>query len=130
MTGEIDERTRAAIAIHNREQGLCGCGRPPKANCKSCAKCLASAREATKRRRKLKGHCRHCGKPKLERTAICAACKPVAQRHQNTYREGKVARGICYRCLQPATDGRFCFVHAEKNRATARAYKQRKRAGG
>lgn len=123
-----EKSRRAPIAIKHRNAGRCGCGRPPKPGCKSCQICLTKARDATKARRKLPGHCRHCGR--RSSVTICAVCKPRHLKSQARWRQNRKARGLCKSCPLPTEKpgASYCKSHSDRNRARARAYAATKRA--
>lgn len=126
MSG-VKERL-APFAIANRERGLCGCGRPPKPDRKSCAVCMAKCREATKARRKLPGHCRGCGKANQTRK-LCDTCRPSWNARDRRKRAERRARGLCHNCGLPSVPGKsLCAAHAERNRVRSGAYMRAKRA--
>lgn len=124
--GPMDRKAALAPwAIKNREKGLCGCGRPPKARCKSCEACMAQCRAALRTRQKTAGHCRNCGM--VSEVPQCAKCKKWAQENKKRRYDRFRAEGRCGKCGQ-ATEkpgGALCPRHAERSRIGARKAKRK-----
>ncbi len=123
MTGR--KEACAPRAIRYRAQGLCGCGRPPKPGCKSCALCMVSCRESTKARRKLPGHCRDCG---VVSDGRCDKCRETKRKRDKQRRARRRANGLCSLCGKLATDGVLCARHADAGRERSKLYQRAKRA--
>jgi hypothetical protein len=117
----------APWAIANRERGLCGCGRPRKPDCVTCAICLTACRDAVKARRKLPGHCKLCGKLS---EGTCEKCREWRRINHRRKRAERRAAGLCVRCGKPPEKpgSALCPKHAAVNRRNALNYQRRKRA--
>ena len=123
-------QSKQALRDFRKTHGLCiECG--TGANELRCLVCAEKTRENLQRyyaRRKAAGKCitPGCANAKSGGTVRCYDCS-VKQR--DTERD-KVAVGVCTKCTQIATNGRFCNKHATQHAAYMKKFREARIAAG